>query len=298
MGNIIIPVDERMYSTLKITSSAFPFFLSHDDLSCFAQGFVNWHRQTEIEISYILEGSARVCLLKEEHLLRAGDSFIVLPHALHSIQPVPGEPCRYFTLIFSPSLLTGFPGSFFEQAWYTPFVTTVKGYHRLSGTPVSGAIHDHLFWIYAHDQDAEQETCLSIQRRLQDIWLLLVRHVFSAAPSAAPEDEDSRILQMIDDLRAHYSEKFSLTAMAERLHVSRGECCRYFKRMMGMTLTDYLNDYRLSKAAERLVLTQTSMSEIALATGFCSASHFSAEFRKKTGCTPSEYRAAARRSKV
>lgn len=293
MGNLVVPVDDSLYSTLKIGSDAFPFFLFHDDLSNFTRGFVNWHKQKEIEISYILEGSVSVCLLSEEHLLHAGDSFIILPDALHSLQPVADKPGKYFTLIFDPCLLTGFSGSFFEQRYYSPIVSSAKGYHCISSSSdISSvnAIRDALFWIYQHEDAASGQTQLEIQRKLQDIWLLLTKCVFPQSALIEHKREDRRILAMLEYLRAHYAEKFSLDAIAEHHHVSRGECCRYFKKMMGMTITQFLLDYRLSKAAQWLTLTQMSITDIAHNAGFRSASNFSEEFKKKTGQTPSEYR--------
>lgn len=299
MGNIVVPVDDRLYSTLKIGIDTFPFMLFHDDLSNFARGFVNWHKQNEIEISYILEGSVRSCLLSEEHLLHAGDSFIILPGTLHSIQPVASEPGKYFTLIFDPCLLTGFSGSFFEQNLYSPVLSSVKGYHRIHfnpDTPSCSKIREHLFYIYDHESPADDQARIDIQRRLQDIWLLLIKDVFPQSASSDDRREDSRILSMIEYLRAHYAEKFSLDAIAEHHHISRGECCRHFKKMMGMTITEYLLDYRLSKAAQWLTLTRMSITNIAHDAGFHSASNFSEAFKKKTGQTPSEYRACTARS--
>lgn len=293
MGNIIVPVDSRLYSTLKIGSNAFPFMYFQDDLSNFAQGFVNWHKQEEIEISYILEGSVKVCLLKEEHLLHAGDGFVIFPGALHSIQPVAGRPGRYSTLIFHPRLLTGYSGSFFDQTWYSPVLLRAGSYHALRDLTEDGDIRRLLLRLFALAGDSPKDAALDIQRSLQDVWILIAAHICSAEQNTSACAEDRRILDMIDYLRCHYAEKFSLAQMAEYIHISRGECCRYFKKMMGMTLTEYLIDYRLSKAAELLTDTQAGVAEIALQTGFCSPSSFSAEFRKKTGLTPTRYRLSA-----
>ncbi|MCM1212740.1 MAG: AraC family transcriptional regulator [Blautia sp.] len=71
--------------------------------------------------------------------------------------------------------------------------------------------------------------------------------------------------------------------------MSRNECCRYFKHMMNMTITEYLLEYRLSKAAALLESSDLSITEIAGQTGFCDVSYFIKMFRRKTGSTPKAY---------
>ena len=78
--------------------------------------------------------------------------------------------------------------------------------------------------------------------------------------------------------------------MAKVQNVSRGECCRFFKKMMGMTISDYLLEYRIAKSVELLESGHNSISDIAHAVGFHSASNFTALFKQKTGVTPREYR--------
>ncbi len=288
MGNLVVPVDDKLYSTMRCGTDAFPFWLVHDDLDNYAQGFVNWHRQPSIEISYVLEGSVRVCLLNEEHLLCAGESFALLPDALHSIQPVAGLSGRYFTLIFEPNLLTGYPGSFFDESWYAPVAAKAHRFQQISVMDAAPLVHEKLMRIYESELDSSPLHSLDVQRLLQDIWILLAPHMVCTVPGK--NSEDARILGMLNYLRAHFAEKFSLSRMAEEFHISRGECCRYFKRMMGMTIMNYLIDYRLSRAAELLKNERKSMTEIALLTGFSSPSSFSAAFHQKTGLTPSDFR--------
>ena len=94
---------------------------------------------------------------------------------------------------------------------------------------------------------------------------------------------------LVSYLHGHYQERFSLTELAENASMSRNECCSYFKYMMNMTITAYLLEYRLTKAAALLESTDLSITEIAEQTGFCDVSYFIKMFRKKTGITPKAY---------
>lgn len=290
MNNVRIPVDDNLFSTLEIGTKSFPFGFFHDDLNHFQKSFVNWHKQKEIEISYVLEGSLKVCLLKEEHTVSSGNAFLIFPDSLHSIQPVDQQCGKYFTLIFDPCLLIGYPNSFFDQSFYTPALSASRPFVSISNTPKLQDIFSVLFWFYHNSSAHSASDYLNIQRNLQDIWILLFQNVFDLDSNTKTGFEDAKILQMITYLRENYAEKFSLTSMAETLHVSRGECCRYFKKMMGMTISDYLLEYRLGKAIELLEVSNASITKIAHTVGFNSVSNFSALFKEKTGHTPSTFR--------
>ena len=59
---------------------------------------------------------------------------------------------------------------------------------------------------------------------------------------------------------------------------------------MGVSFTQYLNDYRLQIAAQLLKETEDNILEIASATGFENLSYINRSFKKKYGLTPGQYR--------
>lgn len=70
----------------------------------------------------------------------------------------------------------------------------------------------------------------------------------------------------------------------------------YFTRMMraefGMSFTDYIHQVRVERCKTLLETTDDSLEDIALATGFGSASNLSRVFKKLTQTTPDAYRVA------
>jgi len=67
---------------------------------------------------------------------------------------------------------------------------------------------------------------------------------------------------------------------------------RLFKASIGATTHSFVLSRRLQRA-EILLNGDTSLSEIALAVGFASQSHFTEVFRRRTGRTPSQVRRQA-----
>ena len=91
-------------------------------------------------------------------------------------------------------------------------------------------------------------------------------------------------------IREHYTEKFSLTALAEALHVDKSYLLRTFKEITGSTLLEYHNAVRCEAARELLTRPELTAAYIASAVGYVSASHFTQVFRRLTGKTPTQYR--------
>lgn len=85
-----------------------------------------------------------------------------------------------------------------------------------------------------------------------------------------------------------------LDELAEICGLSRRHLMRAFREETGQNLGAYVAAAALSRARDRLCQTRWSVSEIAAEAGFCSGSSFATAFRRASGFTPAEYRAANR----
>ncbi len=286
-----IQIDQELNAIVEYDES-FRLILSRDDLQEYYKGFVNWHKQPTIEISVIIEGAVNVYVLEHEQTLEEGDGFFIMPGFLHSIRPASGyEASKYFTLIFYPEILYGIHGSYYEKAFYYPIASCNIPFFAFRKCDTwTVEIFPKLKWIADNFSENSPEFRLKTQHILQDIWTLFASNLPEQQinPSPAPHD-NKKILNLITWLHTHYQEKFSLNALAENTSMSRNECCRYFKHMMNMTITEYLLEYRLSKAAALLESSGLNITEIAEQTGFCDVSYFIKMFRRKTGITPKAY---------
>lgn len=83
---------------------------------------------------------------------------------------------------------------------------------------------------------------------------------------------------------------FSVEELAEKLKVSRVQLYRKVKAILGMSISDHINNIRLERAAEMLKSNDHTISEIAYTVGFSSPNYFSTAFKHKFGFSPKEYK--------
>lgn len=98
------------------------------------------------------------------------------------------------------------------------------------------------------------------------------------------------ISQTVDYLHQHFSEDINLNKTAEAIHVNNTYLSTLFKKEMGISIVDYIRDLRLEHAAEMIVNTNISITEISLACGFKEISYFTKLFKNKYNETPRKYR--------
>ena len=87
-----------------------------------------------------------------------------------------------------------------------------------------------------------------------------------------------------------------IRALAAQIGLTVRQLERLFKIHLGASPIAFYKAERLKRARELLLYTNLPMSEIALAAGFGSQSHFARSYREKYGCTPSQDQRAVRRS--
>ncbi len=102
----------------------------------------------------------------------------------------------------------------------------------------------------------------------------------------------------IEIARREYDRVLKTERVAERLGVSSASFCQAFREDAGMSFKDYLLQVRVGVAKELLVDTGSSVTYIALETGFADPNYFSRAFRKLAGLSPSDYREKFRPGKT
>jgi AraC family transcriptional regulator len=99
-----------------------------------------------------------------------------------------------------------------------------------------------------------------------------------------------KVVQALVDAR--YLEPVRLVELAEEVDVHPVHLSRAFHQRLGVTLTAYVRERRLEWASERLLRTGLPASRIAAEAGFRDRGHFAHAFKRATGKTPQEFRAA------
>lgn len=94
-------------------------------------------------------------------------------------------------------------------------------------------------------------------------------------------------------INENYSSPIRLDDLALLINLNVQYFCRYFKENIGKTVTEYINEIRIEKAAEALVETNDKIINIAQDAGFDNIGYFIRRFKKEKGLTPTEYRKRA-----
>lgn len=108
--------------------------------------------------------------------------------------------------------------------------------------------------------------------------------------------EDDRVRRIVRFVEQNYGCKLTLEQIGQLVEMSPSSVCRYFKRRTHQNLWEYINSYRINRAAQQVIETDLPISEIGPRCGFSNISNFNHTFREHLGATPSEYRRKFRAS--
>lgn len=104
------------------------------------------------------------------------------------------------------------------------------------------------------------------------------------------EMEDNRIAKTVLYIRKHLNEAIELEKLAEISCLSKDHFIRLFKKELGTTPLQYINQKKIEKAQLLLITEELAVKEIAFQLAFDDYSYFNLLFKKTTGVTPQEYR--------
>lgn len=118
--------------------------------------------------------------------------------------------------------------------------------------------------------------------------------IAALATGGAPEQSSSALHQpmavMIQRVRMDLGRDWAITDFSALLGLSSSQLHRRFRKAVGSTPMDWLRRERMNAAKRFLVQTETTISEVAVRCGYPDPLHFSREFRRVTGLSPTTFR--------
>jgi AraC-like DNA-binding protein len=253
----------------------------------------HWHYR--IEILYAVEGSATILLDGQFMAFKKGDMVLISAREVHSIW---GEPdTKYVVINFDPEILLSAARSTFETRYILPFTMARESPQKIftrgeiEPTPLPGMI------MAALKENTEQNYGyeLAVRTLISQIFLWVLRAWHDrglriGTMSFLREKDLERLKSILDLMEQTYMQNLNALEMAARCKMSYSYFSRYFKSAIGMSFTSYLNFIRLAEAEKLLLSTDKTITDIAMTTGFSSASYFISQFRKQKSFSPHQFR--------
>lgn len=227
-------------------------------------------------IHYVLGGGGIYKARGKIFHLREGDAFLICPGELIYYEADRKDPWTY--------------------TWIGMQGIKVKGYLERTSLPDSLVFH--------YGQDDQMRLCHEkmfeadklrqnrdlIMNSIMYEYLFLLCRKFPVSQTVFEEKKIGYVEEALKIIEGAYCASITVQDIADRLNLNRSYLHRLFKSITGMSIQDYLLDYRIRQACILLKETELSVRVIAHSVGYIDALYFSRLFHQKKNMTPSEYR--------
>lgn len=233
-------------------------------------GYWSPHFHNSFEVFYVLEGEIECVVNNKSEIIRKGEFSMCLPNEIHSGHCI-GD-AEFWVCIFSKDLVH----SFSKQ------ISGKEG-DRLRFT-CSEALKGYLEEVFINTDMQDlllQKACLyAICRE----YLQCVR----LTERSGTKSETMNVI--VDYIAENYTKNIKLSDLAAMLNYDYHYVSRLFRSLFNMPFSNFLNIYRLERAAELLQNDNKKLVDVAYESGFQSVRTFNDSFKAYYGISPTEYK--------
>lgn len=256
----------------------------------FTQVNTHWHKEAEFVI--IKKGCGRVFVDLQQYIVLEGDIVLILPGQLHSISQHNDFCMEYENILFFPGLLYGNGQDYCTSRLLRPFFENnfVFPVHINKSFSIYNKLYSCIDAIDILRSAPVPGYELGIKGYLFQFFSLLFTNLIDINSQKPINSHAAKLKEILSYISIHHSRPLAPSDVAYAAGFSTSHFMKFFKKYMGCTFTEYLNDYRLSAACTLLSTTDKPVLEISCETGFANLSYFNRLFKKKYGISPRIYR--------
>lgn len=252
------------------------------------------HVHDVIEFLYCIEGEAEAFLGMKRYYFHAGDLLIINSNETHRVTSLSEGVTKYAVVQFEPEILRAGGEHNLASKYMMPFKISNANNRRVfhSEDFGEGFIGEIIKEILSEYEKKEYGFELAIRSAISRLFLQILRLWHSDGETVKQQDNnDITMEKVMSYVEQNYMNEVLATTAARISGMSYSYFSRFFKKSAGMSFTEYLNSVRIEKAAEMLLSSTKTVTEIAMDTGFSSTSYFIARFKEQKRMTPASFRA-------
>ncbi len=254
---------------------------------------IHWHE--EIEILIVENGYCDCMINLENYVAEKGDIIIVKPQALHSFSIINHNNLDWSSIVFNLEILKS---SSTDGCLIKYLAPILNNEHELPCIIKNNSLgHKEILACLKNilRTFTEKNIAFELELKSQLFHLIALFYKFNLVNKNTSKKELSsnatyKMKTILNFIKEHYAESISITSLAKLINFSEYHFMKFFKKHIGMTAIEYINNYRLEIAANKLTSTNNSIMEISMDVGFSSVSYFNKLFKIKYNLTPKEFR--------
>lgn len=222
-------------------------------------------------IEYILQGCGTVQVNGEQFFAKAGDTYFLPQGVDHIYSSDKKEPWKKIWVNLS--------GSFVEHLIQ---IYHIEGHYHFPMLDTSDLLQKIMHYAQHPQSAGVEEKCTGL------ITQLFFR--LSHAVHCKEEPVLTPVQKMLSYIELHETEAISTEQLALVCQKSESQAQRLFRAQMGQSIYHYVLDRKITLAKQLLTETGMTIREIANYLSFQDELYFSGLFRRKVGCSPTQYR--------
>ena len=248
----------------------------------------HWHQA--LELLLFIKGTV-TCKFSHSTLRgRAGDLYIINSHDVHETRCT--RDAMYLCVHILPSAMLRFVPDFDQRSFSLSFDPADE-----EKAQAHAQLRMLMEKILSEVKENDEDYKLECQACLFGIAAILVKHF--SQPLAVEETnlrrtDMTRLEPVLDYVALHHEEELNLDAAADMMGLNKEYFCRLFKKNMGISYLQYVNQVRATAVCRDLETSDDPIGEIGERHGFKDPKLMNRFFRELYDCTPSEKRKALR----
>lgn len=244
-------------------------------------------------IHFVKSGKGKLYINNSVYNVNAGNCFLIHENQVAYYQADKDDPWKYYWL--------GFCGNLSDKIFDAVGFTYEMLVFPFESDQICDIIMQATEYAHAHNGDSlaidlklgayTREVLHSLLKtNLAKYKAMFGNHedAVKVMGSGAYSDRYVNIVAKI--IQNSYSQNIKIEKIAEKLSVNRTYLSATFKKNTGLSIKDFLTNYRIEQACVMLKDKRKTVNEIANETGYDDPYYFSRIFKKSTGFSPTEYR--------